>query len=253
MLPGEGRVRRSRRALTEPRQGDLSARLLGDRRRFSSRWRHDVNSPDRYVGFHTTRERNRSIEKEERNDVSDRALLCAEHIFLRTTTLSIFAIADDIYSLAFLVGYFFFFFLSLVKKVRRTLPIRSSTSRDQPRRSSSGSMRPGSRARTDRRPPDHTKWREIITNPTQLARPTQPCASSGLRGLPRVVSYRHPSLQEGRGIRKKLDRSHSAFERGGSGRAGSFREFNYFFINFTPTEGYTLHDLDSGEKCKNWK
>lgn len=37
MLPGEGRVRRCRGALTKPRQRDLTARLLGDRRRFSGR------------------------------------------------------------------------------------------------------------------------------------------------------------------------------------------------------------------------
>lgn len=33
----------------------------------------------------------------------------------------------------------------------------------------SGSIRPGSRARTDRRPPDRAECDEIITNPTQLA------------------------------------------------------------------------------------
>lgn len=37
VLPGKGHVRRCRGTLAEPWQGDLSARLLGDRRRFPGR------------------------------------------------------------------------------------------------------------------------------------------------------------------------------------------------------------------------
>jgi len=37
VLPGEGYVRRCRRALAKPRQGNLPARLLGDCRRFPGR------------------------------------------------------------------------------------------------------------------------------------------------------------------------------------------------------------------------
>lgn len=113
MLPGEGHVRRCRGALAEPRQGDLSARLLGDRRRFPGRWRHDKKGLDPPAlrsarGYSLqTREYDRGVQ-EGRNDVVavDSALSFTGHILEWATTRGASAIADG--TLPALVYIYFF-------------------------------------------------------------------------------------------------------------------------------------------------
>lgn len=124
----------------------------------------------------------------------NRTFLRAEHIVVRTTTLSIFAIAVGLVS-RFLSFFFSSFLSSRRSKHYRFAHQRLAISRVDPRADPCDpGVAPVLIVGLIGLP---TVWSdEIITNPTQLARPTQPCASSGLRGLPRVVL---PSLlQEGR-------------------------------------------------------